>query len=205
MTTPDRAALKARYGDEQVLVIPAQSVMLLPTGVTTKFDIAALLQPSSYLPRWQAEYNPNWRQLVTYITLRQGKRLFLTQRFKSQGESRLHSLYSVGVGGHVNSSDAPNPLVSGWCRELAEELLLDWSVEPLSPAGLINDLSNPVSQDHLGVWFILDIPRGNQVMIRETDKMHGQLQELGLIFAEYYDRLESWSQLVVNFLEKAQI
>lgn len=205
MLAPDRALLKVRYGDEQVLVIPAESVASLPTGLTSRLDIPRLLQSSSHLPRWQAEYDPNWRQLVTYITLRQGKRLFLTQRFKSQGESRLHSLFSVGVGGHVNSTDGANPLVNGCRRELAEELQLDWSVEQLSPVGLINDLSNPVSQDHLGVWFILDIPPDHQVTVRETDKMQGQLLDLGLIFAEYYDQLESWSQLVVASLQQAQI
>jgi predicted NUDIX family phosphoesterase len=65
---------------------------------------------------------------------------------------------------------------------------------------LINDLSNPVSRDHLGVLFVIDLPVGEQVTIRETDKMAVRFLPLKQIVSDYYDRLESWSKLVVNFL-----
>lgn len=204
MSVPDRAELRQRYGDEQVLVLPAALLAELPPGISADCDLGQLLPAGHYLPRWQVEYQPKWRQLVTYIVLRQAGRLFLTERLRTQGEVRLHSLSSVGVGGHVNASDSGDPIAAGCRRELAEELVLDWPLGELSPVAVINDLSNPVSRDHLGVLFVLDLPDELPVTVRETEKMRGEMVALAEIAEHYYARLESWSQLVVDFLRKAE-
>ncbi len=203
MVNLDREALKARYGNEQVLVIPASALQGHSMGIVKGFDLTELLGQSCYLPRWQAEHNPSWRQLVSYIVLRQGHQVFVTQRLQSQGESRLHSLYSVGVGGHINQQDGAQP-VNGCQRELAEEMTLDWTVPLSPPQAMINDLSNGVSRDHLGLLFLIDIPPGKRAQVRERDKMRGELLPLDTVCEQLYDRLESWSQLVVDFLRKAQ-
>ncbi len=204
METPNRDQLRVRYGDEQVLVVPAGVLQHLPTGVSTLDDPAAMLPATSSRPRWQVEHDPAWRQLVCYIVLRQQRKLFLTERLRAQGEARLHSLFSVGVGGHINLEDGAEPLQSGWRRELAEELDLDWSPAEALPRAIINDLSNEVSRDHVGILYLVDVPPGRRVAIRETDKMCGQFVAMDRINADFYSRLESWSQLVVDFLQKAQ-
>lgn len=204
MGVPDRQSLRARYGDEQVLVAKAASLQHLPTGISAISDLTTLLSVTSYRPRWQVEYDPTWRQFVCYIVLRRNRELYLTERLQAQGEARLHSLFSLGVGGHINRMDGTEPLQSGWRRELSEELSLSWSPLEVLPQALINDLSNPVSQDHLGVLYLVDIPADGQVAVRETNKMRGQLVALDTIATEIWPRLESWSQLVVDFLQKAQ-
>lgn len=205
MGTPDRDQLRLRYGNEQVLVVPASALRHLPTGVSALAEPAALLYAASYRPRWQVEHDPNWRQFVCYIVLRQQRNLFLTERLHAQGEARLHSLFSVGVGGHINLEDGAEPLRSGWKRELAEELNLAWAPEEALPRAMINDLSNAVSQDHVGILYLVDVPSDGQVSIRETQKMRGRFVDMELIKRDYYARLESWSQLVIDWLQKAQV
>lgn len=205
MKTPDRIQLRARYGDEQVLVVPSVALQQVPTGVSALADPTAMLQAASYRPRWQVEHDPSWRQFVCYIVLRQQRNLFLTERLRAQGEARLHSLFSVGVGGHINLEDGADPLQSGWRRELAEELNLGWAPAEALPWAVINDLSNAVSQDHVGVLYLVDVPSDGQVSIRETEKMRGEFVAIDLISKDYHSRLESWSQLVVDWLQKAQI
>lgn len=204
MINPDRLKLQVRYGDEQILVVPATALRHATVGVQEIDNLAEFLDNACYRPRWQVEYDPSWRQLVSYIVLRQDQQLFLTERLQAQGEARLHSLYSVGVGGHINSDDEDQPLKSSWRRELTEELSLDWPLPQARPQALINDLSNEVSRDHLGILYVVSVPPGGHVAIRETDKMRGRMMDLDLIDAQYYTRLESWSQLVLNFLQKAR-
>lgn len=199
-----QTSLQHRYGDEQVLVIPATSVAHLPSGLQPMLDLATV-RPA-FIYRYQAEQNPAWRQLIPYIVLQQAGRLWLTKRLNTQGESRLHNRYSLGVGGHINPVDAAgaSPLIDALYRELEEELNLDnWHPSDPKPIAFINDLSNAVSRDHLGVVFILEAPPLVEVSVRELDKMHGQWMQLDEIRNHYYDQLESWSQLVLEYLEKA--
>ncbi|MGI6357716.1 MAG: hypothetical protein ACOX2K_03350 [Bacillota bacterium] len=187
-----------------MLVVPASALQGQPTGVVRAFDLDTLLEQSCYLPRWQVEHNPKWRQLVSYIVLQQQNLVFVTQRLRAQGEARLHSLYSVGVGGHINRHDGADPVSRGWQRELAEEMSLDWTVPPSPPRALINDLSTDVSKDHLGLLFLVEIPQGKSARVREQDKMRGELLPVDEVCCQLYDRLESWSQLVVDYLREAQ-
>ncbi|HHW99500.1 MAG TPA: NUDIX domain-containing protein [Firmicutes bacterium] len=196
--------LQERYGDEQVLVIPATSVEHLASGLQPMFDLEQA-QPR-FIFRHQAEQNPQWRQLIPYIVLRQGERLWLTRRLATQGESRLHNKFSLGVGGHINPIDAQglSPLMAALYRELEEELYLGgWQPTEPHPVAIINDLSNAVSRDHLGVVFILDVPPHVTVAVREQDKMLGQWVEMTTVRELYYEQLESWSQIVLAYLEKA--
>lgn len=200
----NRLALQHRYGDEQVLVIPAANVEHLASGLQPMIDLTTV--QLSFIYRYQAEQNPEWRQLIPYIVLRQTGHLWLTRRLSTQGESRLHDLFSLGVGGHINPVDATgaSPLIDALYRELEEELHLDnWQPTDLEPIALINDLSNAVSRDHLGVVFILEVPPTARVSVRELDKMQGQWVQVAEVRERYYEQLESWSQLVLTYLEKA--
>lgn len=200
----DKLALQHRYGDEQVLVIPAASVEHLASGLQPMVDLTTM-QPS-FIYRYEAEHNPQWRQLIPYIVLRQSGHLWLTRRLSTQGESRLHDLFSLGVGGHINPVDATgaSPLIDALYRELEEELHLDnWQPINPEPIALINDLSNAVSRDHLGVVFVLEVPPTARVSVSEQDKMQGQWVRVTEVREHYYEQLESWSQLVLEYLEKA--
>lgn len=196
--------LQSRYGDERVLVMPADEAGHLETGIAglAEHEYGRLTAASRFIPRWQAEYNPAWRQLIPYIVVRQNGRFLLTRRRATQGEVRLHSLHSLGVGGHINPCDQGqgDPIAAGMLRELNEELqLYDWHPEGVMPSGVINDLSNEVSRDHLGIFYVLDVPSQVPVKVREQDKMTADWRALADL-SDIRPAMESWSQLVLDWL-----
>ncbi len=149
----------------------------------------------TYRPRPEAEGDPSWKQIIPYLCLRDGERIFLMRRTRAGTDARLHERYSVGIGGHVNPEDA-DPL-GGLQREWTEELAADF--EPrFEPLGVLNDDTNPVGAVHLGLVFTADAG-GQPVAIRETAKLSGSFATLDEVAAIAPD-LETWSGLLFDFL-----
>ena len=60
----------------------------------------------------------------------------LMRRTKAGGDARLHDLWSIGVGGHLNPEDGG--LAGGLVREWHEEVVADF-VPEFELVGLLND------------------------------------------------------------------
>jgi predicted NUDIX family phosphoesterase len=191
---------------EQVLVLPRERV---PggcdfSGVRTADAAvlsglhAAVAAYGTFLDRPVAEEDPSHKQLIPYVVVRDGERIFLTERTTAGGDARLHGKASIGVGGHLNPVDqGEDALTDGLRREWNEELIVDW-VPGFRLVGLINDDSNPVGSVHLGVVFTVEA-NGREVAVRERDKLIGRWATLDEL-RSVWDRLETWSQLVVAHL-----
>ena len=116
--------------------------------------IEQIRQNAIFLPRSEAETNPNYKQIISYVIIRRNAEVFFTRRLNHGTESRLHGLISLGIGGHINPIDkCDDILLQGTRRELEEEVIL--STNPLSfhAIGFINDNSNNVGKVHLGMLF----------------------------------------------------
>lgn len=191
---------------EQVLVLPRDRV---PGGsdfngvrLATDTDLAELQiavdEHGRFVDRPSAETDPSLKQLIPYVVLRDGDRVFLMERTAGGGDARLHGKASIGVGGHLNPVDAgEDALLSGLSREWTEELDVDW--EPaFELRGLINDDSNEVGAVHLGVVFEVQAA-GRPVAVREREKLVGAFAGPTEVMANW-ERLETWSQLVADAL-----
>lgn len=154
---------------------------------------AALMQGGRYLERAAAEEDPAFKQIIPYVVVVDGDRVFLMERTEAGGDARLHRKASIGVGGHLNPVDeSEDPLLAGLRREWAEEVSADW--EPrFELLGLLNDDRNPVGAVHLGVVF--RVLAAGAVDVREADKLTGHMASRDEVRAAW-DRLETWSQLV---------
>jgi predicted NUDIX family phosphoesterase len=186
---------------ERVLVLPRAGV---PGGCdfhglrTDAVDLAelrvAVQMHGRYLERPIAEDDPAHKQLIPYVVVRDGDRVFLMQRTDAGGDARLHGRASIGVGGHLNPvDDGEDALMAGLRREWFEELEAEWQPE-FRLLGLLNDDSNPVGSVHLGVVFTVEAD-GRAVAVRERDKLTGAFVAADVVDAAW-DRLETWSQLV---------
>jgi predicted NUDIX family phosphoesterase len=191
---------------ELVLVMPRTSVPggcdftgLRRTDAAALDELrAAVRTDGRYLARPVAETDPSHKQLIPYVVVRDGGRVFLMQRTDAGGDPRLHGRASIGVGGHLNPVDhGEDPLIAGLEREWAEELDAPWRPE-FRLAGLLNDDGNPVGAVHLGVVFEVEAA-GRPVAVRETDKLSGEFVEPAAVRAAW-DRLETWSQLAADAL-----
>ena len=131
---------------------------------------------SEYRPRPLVEDDPSMQQIIPYCVVHHPDdgTYLLTRRLRRSSERRLHHLYSLGVGGHVNPGDGAggDPLVGGLRREWAEEVVC------ASPAtarlvAMLNDDSTPVSRVHLGLVFLVE-PTASTTAVREIEKLEGE-------------------------------
>ncbi len=99
------------------------------------------------------EADPDFKQIIPYLVLRDGEAYFLMRRTRAGGDVRLHDRWSIGVGGHLNPGD--EDLDGGLRREWSEELVADF-VPDFRFIGLLNDDTTPVGEVHLGAVFVAD-------------------------------------------------
>ncbi len=114
----------------------------------------------TYLNRSDAEHDKRYKQLIPYVLLICNGKILRYQRGKGGQESRLHGLYSVGIGGHISEEDSG--LFSqqlgyhdGMRRELMEEVAVDAAKE--AAVAVINDDSTDVGYVHFGVVHIMHV------------------------------------------------
>jgi predicted NUDIX family phosphoesterase len=113
-----------------------------------------------FVKRGVAENDPFLKQIILYIII-QTRNTEQTAIYNRQGsEKRLHDLWSVGIGGHINPIDAENKtasfdhiLIKGMERELSEELETRDTDEPPKFLGIINEDITEVGSVHLGAVF----------------------------------------------------
>jgi predicted NUDIX family phosphoesterase len=186
--------------DEQVLVVPRHSIVpadgwlgVRPGDLHQALQI--VVRDGRFLRRGDAEEDPAHKQVIPYLVLRDGERWFLMRRTRAGGDARLHDLYSIGVGGHLNPGDVD--VAGGLAREWGEELVADFAPD-YAPVGLLNDDTTPVGRVHIGFVYLADAG-GRSVTIRETNKLTGRFATTEEV-AAVRDGLETWSRLVFDAL-----
>jgi predicted NUDIX family phosphoesterase len=192
--------------DERVLCIPERHFQQV--GAFFGFRpasaeyAAALLDPAaaSFHSRAEAEPNPQLKQLIPYIVLRHGDRLFHYRRGTAGTETRLAAMRSVGVGGHISECDATagaDPYRTGMLRELAEEIAhLGPYQEQL--LGFVYDDRTPVGSVHLGVVHLLELHQAT-AQPREAALSEAGFAPLALLKRQA-EQFETWSQFVLSAL-----
>lgn len=156
-----------------------------------------------YQNRSEAEQDKSSKQLIPYALILCNGKILRYRRGKGGQETRLHGLYSVGIGGHISEED--NGLFAGsqlgyhdaMRRELMEEVAID--VEKETAVAVINDDSTEVGFVHLGVVHIVNVSdeavAGNRsgIVAPEFVPISDAMKN-----AEAY---ESWSRFCLENLE----
>lgn len=198
--------------NEQVMVFP---VSLLADreafwGVSCsrlKERIERIMAASFFMDKAAAELDQKFKQIIPYhVVVRAGK-ILQYARTKKGGESRLHSMRSVGFGGHINTEDAEGKAgyeayVAGSLRELfVEELRIASPTIRNHAVGLLNDDRLDVGKVHLGVIHVVEIDD-----IGGVSSLDPSIDLLGFESPETVFRgnqqmavpLEGWSELVMD-------
>ena len=113
-----------------------------------------------YLNRSEAEQDKRYKQLIPYVLILCNDRILRYRRGKGGQETRLHGLFSVGIGGHISEEDHglfSNQLGyhEGMRRELREEVDIEAANEVA--VAVINDDSTEVGFVHLGVVHVVQV------------------------------------------------
>jgi len=118
-----------------------------------------------YLNRSDAELDKRYKQLIPYVLVICQDKILRYRRGKGGGETRLHGLYSVGIGGHISEEDhglftaEDKGYQAGMRRELMEEVAIEDAKE--AAVAVINDDSTEVGQVHFGVVHLMYVGNEN--------------------------------------------
>jgi predicted NUDIX family phosphoesterase len=187
---------------ESVLVVPRTVIDPLCHGVFTP-EVApvekAVLANCRFLARSIAETDYKFKQVIPYVVVRHENRALLIWRTNKQTEARLHNLYSLGVGGHINDTDIPsatsNIILTGMRREFNEEIAVEGE-QSCELVGIINDDSTDVSRVHMGFVFVLrtSTPRFTIMEPGKYTAAWKTCEEL----ATHHAQMETWAQIVFD-------
>ncbi len=198
--------------DERVFCLKRSDLQDLHAGRQGAVTISELLLlPQYFLPRSIAEHDPAYKQLIPYQLFCRNEAFFVYQRGGGVGERRLAGRLSLGIGGHINSADAPDgtltprSYLAALQREQEEELVGLPPCEALF-IGLIDDDRDPVGLVHLGAVHLATLPPQAAPDIRQAGE---DLRHLGWWTAaeitEQRQRFESWSLLALDLTQRHRL
>lgn len=191
---------------EHVLVVPTLLFHEIGhfQGFTTNTEpyLKTLFDPNfvSYRPRDEVEEDPSFKQLIPYCIFRCRGKVFHYRRGTEQGEGRLHSKRSIGIGGHISAEDRESGhsvYHEAMWREIQEEVALESGFTEECVA-LINDDETDVGRVHLGIVHIFDL-EAPKVLPREKSIIQSGFEEPAHL-AQDRDHFETWSQICFDFL-----
>lgn len=196
--------------EEMILVVPRSEFDRLGSFEGLHFEVdrylSALLTPPSprFMARSIAETDPNFKQIIPYAIFTHEGRILSYVRGGKGGEKRLAAKRSIGIGGHMNDTDAAGQTFDlsayhrALQREIAEELRINSPYQQRAVA-LLNDDSTEVGKVHIGVVHVFEC---------ETDDIAcGEAAITDLAFLEKevlrtnHEFLETWSQICMNSID----
>lgn len=171
-----------------------------------------------YKRRGDVETDTSLLQPIPYciVFCRSTERILSYKRSKKGGETRLHDMYSIGFGGHVNINDVKDclrelddkslitagyPIRLGARRELKEELAL--TEEDMVALRLfdwyIYDDTSEVSSVHIGLPYLCVVEKESDIKLAEDTAI--ELRWLDIDNPKDTDlQFESWSSIALTKL-----
>jgi predicted NUDIX family phosphoesterase len=113
-----------------------------------------------YLNRSEAELDQRFKQLIPYVLIFCRDRILRYRRGKGGQETRLHGLFSVGVGGHIAEEDhGLFTQALGYQEGMRRELMEEVAIEEVNEAAVavINDDTTEVGRVHFGVVHVMSV------------------------------------------------
>ena len=177
---------------ELTLAIPTDHVWnildYVKNGVIEISDskiINQLLVKGLFRYRNELEDDPLYKQLIPYAVICYKDMIYMFHRTKKQTETRLHNMYSLGVGGHMNP----------WGESINIKYMHHELTRELNEEVQLYD-TNDVGKVHLGVLYQIHL-NCMDLEINEKEKMTGQWINISELKA-YYSEMESWSKIYID-------
>jgi predicted NUDIX family phosphoesterase len=197
--------------DEDILVMPASSLtrFVLQPGLSRKPPNSSdFISEFRNMRRREAENDHSVIQLVSVFIIRHLSRVLTYKRTKRLPESRLHGYYSLSFGGHLNPNDIislfnifnPNQFQPWLMRELNEEVKISSrEIKKFAFRGLLYDISQPVSRQHLGITYEINVASEDFQIGERGFLMDAKYESVAQIIKRR-DQFENWSLLLLDEL-----
>jgi predicted NUDIX family phosphoesterase len=189
---------------EHILVVPRE-VLIGPNGLhglikRASFDheVDLIHNHGEFLPRPAMEQDPNFKQIIPYLCFVHAGSLFVMQRKATASETRLQNKFSIGIGGHIRSTDIVGGDIAQWATREFEEEVDYKGTYTIQALGLINDDTNAVGQVHIGFAYVI---RGDSAEISIKDEHATGILMTKAECLALYDSFETWSKLAFDALK----
>lgn len=185
------------------------------SGVSTFYATHSMIADRTW-----CETDDSVVQYIPYITLyrrtEKSVEFFVYQRGKAGTEDRLHDLFSLGIGGHVEEMpDLPNEtlkevLYRAACREIEEELgkdVLTTDVttsitDGLDTAIVYLDTRTVTESVHLAVMLSIDVTNSVQTFQLEENVIENtswkSMEDVQDLIRSNAESLEPWSRVAAR-------
>ena len=193
---------------EKILVLPTCTIPSeLLTGGVVKLSLEGLspiIAFAEFQTRHLMEEDESYKQIIPYVVVKDELGRILTYRRSNKGgECRLHDMFSIGVGGHLDLEaehlGGLETYFLGMVRELKEEIGIDVNPADFEISFSIYDPSNEVGRVHFGVVSTIVVNSENFTHNGEVDILvDREFLTLDEIRSEKYGILENWSSLLVD-------
>ncbi len=196
----------SKYNGEKVLVFNTELLknydyfqgMIVKDRSKKLRDQLLVEENMFYIDRDEAENNTNYKQIIPYCIVTSGNKIFSYQRSKKGSENRLHDLWSLGIGGHINPCDGiGSESITNACKREFEEEVTFSNIKNAGFVGLINDDSNAVNAVHFGVVFHIKLENGSTLETKDEALSNGKFLYTDIIKVEERN-WENWSNLVLE-------
>jgi len=152
-----------------------------------------------YRRRGEMEEDDSWQQIVVQIVLLSGKKIFVHKIATTGNETRLHEMWPIFLGGHVDDIDSDlNEAVE---REFTEEIDYRGKIMNKEFVGVINLMDNPVNRVHLGLIYVFEGSNGNFIETGDRGIKDGKFIDFEEA-EKIIEKMTYWSKLVFPYLKK---
>lgn len=194
---------------ENILVVPTiqfeQKYLDSTFNIIDYTHLNEIIKNFVFKTRYKMEEDSSFKQIIPYVIIVNEKNEILTyQRSGKSGENRLHNMYSIGVGGHLDENKENEDetgievYLDGMIREIEEELNIKTHRDDFHIKATIYDDSNDVGRVHFGVVSFLHVDSQIFTHDGEMDILVNReflsLDEL----SNRYDSLENWSKIIIE-------
>jgi predicted NUDIX family phosphoesterase len=187
---------------KKILVV--RKKVLFPDGVWKGFkeykeeDIKNIINENGeYIERSLAERDESYKQIIPQILLSFKNKIFIHKIPVSGSEERLHDMWPIFLGGHVDETDLD--IEAATIREFEEEINYKGNISEKKFLGLINLESPLVNKVHIGL--IWKFTGDSEEFESSGDKglIDGKFVDIKEL-ANYYDNMNYWSQVFYSHL-----
>lgn len=185
--------------NEEVLVVKTKK--LFPDGIWEGFksldqkDFLNFINSNSeYIKRGFAETDDGYQQVVAQIILKVGKKIFIHKVAQTGSESRLHDLWPIFLGGHINNTD--KDIASAFDREFSEEINYKGKILVKKFLGVVKLHDNPVNKVHVGLVWIYEGDTEEYISTGDDGLVEGHFADKNEL-EDKKDKMTYWSKIVL--------
>ncbi len=191
-------------GKESVMGLPSYVVFVngqwqgLLTGPQAN-ELRELFEDhADWRPRDEAEKDGSWQQLIPFGVFKVGEKYAELKRGTEGSHSRLYQRYTLGIGGHVmrREYDESQSLEMWMEQKFHEELHYEGTVK-VNFLGILNDNSDALGKNHLGLVYVLE---GNVEEFKAKKHTESRLVKLSEMTEDDIGFLDRWSQMIYRQL-----